>query len=148
MLRDILRTATLAETTGEISALSDVLIEQALAGAMTAQRKKYGPPQRADAEGRLVPVPFSILSMGKLGGNELNYSSDVDLLYVFGDGEAPDDSEISNREYFIRLAQLTTEILSRPSNEGAVFRIDLRLRPQGHEGEPAVSLKSALHYYA
>ena len=86
--------------------------------------------------------------MGKLGGNELNYSSDVDLLYVFGDGEAPVDAEISNREYFIRLAQSVTEILSRPTNEGAVFRIDLRLRPQGHEGEPAVSIKSALRYYA
>ena len=148
MLRDILGTATLAETTGEISALSDVLIEQALAAAVTAQQKKYAPPQRADAEGRLAPVPFTVLSMGKLGGNELNYSSDVDLLYVSGDGEPPADGQISNREYFIRLAQLTTEILSRPSNEGAVFRIDLRLRPQGHEGEPAVSLKSALRYYA
>ena len=148
MLRDILRTATLAETTAEISALSDVLIEQALAEATTIQQKRYGTPQRPDQEGRLVPVPFTVLSMGKLGGNELNYSSDVDLLYVFGDGEAPADAEISNREYFIRLAQLTTEILSRPSNEGAVFRIDLRLRPQGHEGEPAVSIKSALRYYA
>jgi len=148
MLRDILGTATLAETTAEISALSDVLIEQALTEAVAAQQKRYGIPQRADHEGRFIPVPFTVLSMGKLGGNELNYSSDVDLLYVFGDGEAPPDAEISNREYFIRLAQLTTEFLSRPTNEGAVFRIDLRLRPQGHEGEPAVSLKSALRYYA
>ncbi len=148
MLRDVLRTATLAETTGEISALSDVLIEQALAEATTNHQKRYGTPQHPDQQGRLVSVPFTVLSMGKLGGNELNYSSDVDLLYVFGDGEAPADAEISNREYFIRLAQSVTEILSRPTNEGAVFRIDLRLRPQGHEGEPAVSIKSALRYYA
>jgi glutamate-ammonia-ligase adenylyltransferase len=148
MLRDILRTATLAETTAEISALSDVLIDQALAEAMVAQQKRYGTPQRPDESGRLTPVPFTVLSMGKLGGNELNYSSDVDLLYVFGEGEAPGDAEISNREYFIRLAQLTTEMLSRPTNEGAAFRIDLRLRPQGHEGEPAVSIKPALRYYA
>lgn len=148
MLRDILGTATLAETTGEISALSDVLIEQAVADATATQQKRYGIPQRTDAANRLVPVPFTVLSMGKLGGNELNYSSDVDLLFVFGDGETPADAGISNHEYFIRLAQLTTEILSRPTNEGAVFRIDLRLRPQGREGEPAVSLKSALRYYA
>jgi [glutamine synthetase] adenylyltransferase / [glutamine synthetase]-adenylyl-L-tyrosine phosphorylase len=148
MLRDILGTATLAETTGEISALSDVLIEQALAEATTSHQKRYGAAQKLDAENRLAPVPFAALSMGKLGGNELNYSSDVDLLFVFGDGEGPADAAISNREYFIRLAQATTEILSRPTNEGAVFRIDLRLRPQGREGEPAVSLKSALRYYA
>jgi glutamate-ammonia-ligase adenylyltransferase len=148
MLRDILSTATLAETTGEISALSDVLIEQALAEATTSHQKRYGGPQRLDADNRLAPVAFTALSMGKLGGNELNYSSDVDLLFVFGDGEGPADAAISNREYFIRLAQSTTEILSRPTNEGAVFRIDLRLRPQGREGEPAVSLKSALRYYA
>src|SRR3954464_1698485 len=148
MLRDILSTATLAETTGEISALSDVLIEQALAEATTSHQKRYGGPQRLDADNRLAPGAVTALSLGKLGGNELNYSSDVDLLFVFGDGEAPADAAISNREYFIRLAQLTTEILSRPTNEGAVFRIDLRLRPQGREGEPAVSLKSALRYYA
>jgi glutamate-ammonia-ligase adenylyltransferase len=148
MLRDILGSATLAETTSEISALSDVLIEQALAEASTIQQKRYGIPQKAGEDGRWVPVPFTVLSMGKLGGNELNYSSDVDLLYVCGDGEAPADAQVSNREYFIRLAQLTTEILSKPTNEGAAFRIDLRLRPQGNEGEPAVPINSALRYYS
>src|SRR5438105_2700329 len=81
-------------------------------------------------------------------GNELNYSSDVDFMYIFGDGEEPPNAAISNREYFIRLAQHVTEILSRMTREGAAFRIDLRLRPQGGEGELAVSLSQALRYYA
>src|SRR5262249_5883890 len=87
------------------------------------------------------------LSLGKLGGNELNYSSDIDLLFLFEDGENPSSDGLHNREYFARLAQQITETLSRATNEGAVFRIDLRLRPQGNEGEAAVALAQALRYY-
>ncbi len=148
MLRDVLKIAPLAETTAEISALADVLIEEALREADSQLQRRFDPPQHVDPEGRLVDTPFAILSLGKLGGNELNYSSDVDLLYVFGDGEEPPRSQVSNREYFIRLAQQITEILSRVTREGPVFRIDLRLRPQGGEGELAISLSQALHYYA
>jgi glutamate-ammonia-ligase adenylyltransferase len=148
MLRDVLGLATLAETTGEISALSDVLIAEALRKADSALGKRYGPPRHNDAQGRLVDTPFAVLSLGKLGGNELNYSSDVDLMFLHGDGEPPAAGEISNREYFIRLAQQTTEMLSRLTPEGPVFRIDLRLRPQGSEGEPAVGLSQALRYYS
>jgi glutamate-ammonia-ligase adenylyltransferase len=147
LLRDLLGIATLAETTSEISALSDVLIEEALREADAALRNRYGAPQHTDAHGRLLETPFAVLALGKLGGNELNYSSDVDLLYLYGDGERPGTPAISNREYFIRLAQQVTEILSRPTREGSVFRIDLRLRPQGREGEPAVALAHALRYY-
>ena len=93
-------------------------------------------------------TPFAVLSLGKLGGNELNYSSDIDVMFLFGDGAEPASASISNREYFVRLAQQTTEILSRPTAEGAVFRIDLRLRPQGNEGELAVNLSRALDYYS
>jgi glutamate-ammonia-ligase adenylyltransferase len=174
MLRDVLRFATLAETTAEISALSDVLIEEARRHTDAILRNRYGAPQHLDQHGRVVDTPFAVLSMGKLGGNELNYSSDVDLLFLYGDGERPipdeqdrlawgttsrqgagsreqgagGEREISNREYFIRLAQQVTEVLSRVTREGAVFRIDLRLRPQGAEGEPAVPLAHALRYYA
>jgi glutamate-ammonia-ligase adenylyltransferase len=147
VLRDLLGVAHLAETTSEISALSDVMIEEALREADAAMRKRYGDPQALDKDGRWTDVPFAVLSLGKLGGNELNYSSDVDLLYLYGDGEAPESAAISNREYFVRLAQTLTEMLSRMTAEGPVFRIDLRLRPQGREGEPAVSLSQALHYY-
>ncbi len=148
MLRDVLKIAPLAETTAEISALADVLIEDALREAESRLRRRYEWPKTLDAANRLVDVPFTVLSLGKLGGNELNYSSDVDLLYLFGDGKEPPDAAISNREYFIRLAQSVTEILSQASSEGAVFRIDLRLRPQGNEGELAISLSHALRYYS
>ena len=148
MLRDVLKIAPLAETTAEISALADVLIEAALREADSELQRRYGIPQHMDAGGRLAPTPFSILSLGKLGGNELNYSSDVDLMYLFGDGAEPKQAPISNREYFVRLAQKITDILSRVTREGAVFRIDMRLRPQGSEGELAISLAHALRYYA
>src|SRR5436853_982157 len=148
MLRDVLKIAPLAETTAEISALADVLIEDALREADSHLQRRYETPQHLDAEGRMVDTPFAVLSLGKLGGNELNYSSDVDLMYICGDGEEPPNAAVSNREYFIRLAKQVTEILSRMTREGAAFRIDLRLRPQGGEGEPAVSLSQALRYYA
>ncbi len=147
MLRDVLKIAPLAETTAEISALADVLIEAALREADSALQKRYGAPRHLDGEGRLVNTPFAVLSMGKLGGNELNYSSDVDLLYIFGDGHEAPEAPISNHEYFIRLAQQVTEILSRITREGPVFRIDLRLRPQGSGGELSISLFNAIHYY-
>jgi glutamate-ammonia-ligase adenylyltransferase len=147
MLRDVLKIAPLAETTSEISALADVLIEETLRDAESVLQRRYGTPQHLDAEGRLVDTRFSVLSLGKLGGNELNYSSDVDLLYIFSDGQESPGATITNREYFVRLSQHITEALSRVTREGPVFRIDLRLRPQGNEGELAISLETALRYY-
>ncbi len=148
MLRDVLKIAPLAETTAEISGLADVLIEEALREADSKLQRRHGTPQHGDALGRLVDTPFAVLALGKLGGNELNYSSDVDLMYIYGDGEEPPRTPVSNREYFIRLAQHATEILSRVTREGPVFRIDLRLRPQGGEGELAIRLSQALAYYS
>ena len=148
VLRDVLGIATLAETTAEISALAEVLLEEALRDCESQLSKRFGKPQRLDANGRLIDTPFSILALGKLGGNELNYSSDIDLLFLYGDGERGEESAISNREYFIRLAQRVTAVLSRVTGEGAVFRIDLRLRPRGREGEPAVSFSEAMRYYS
>jgi glutamate-ammonia-ligase adenylyltransferase len=148
MLRDVLRIAPLAETTAEISALSDVLLQDALREAESVVEKRHGLAQHLDVSGRAVNTPFALLSLGKLGGNELNYSSDIDVMFLFGDGAEPPSASISNREYFVRFAQQTTEVLSRPTAEGAVFRIDLRLRPQGNEGELAVNLSRALDYYS
>jgi glutamate-ammonia-ligase adenylyltransferase len=148
MLRDVLRIAPLAETTAEISALSDVLLEAALRDAERTMEHRFGLPQHVDPTGRTVNTPFAVLSLGKLGGNELNYSSDIDLLFLYGDGHDLPTAPMSNREYFVRLAQQVTEILARPTSEGSVFRIDLRLRPQGNEGELAINLSHARHYYA
>ena len=148
LLRDLLKFATLAEITEEISALSDTLIAEALQEATNKLSKKYGTAQHLDAAGRTMETPFAVLALGKLGGNELNYSSDVDLLYVYGEEQAPPGASISNREYFVRLGQEITQILSRVTGEGPVFRIDMRLRPQGSEGELALSRRQLLTYYS
>ena len=148
MLRDVLSIATLAETTAEISALADVLIEEALQDAQAQMQHRFGSPQWMSAQGRVMDSRFAVVSLGKLGGNELNYSSDIDLLFLYDSGEEVAGADISNREYFIRLAQQVTELLARHTREGPVFRIDLRLRPQGGEGEPAVPLSHARQYYS
>jgi len=145
VLRDLLEIAPLAETTAEISALSDALIAEALREAEISLQGKYWAPRNADSGAQAGEGRFAVLSLGKLGGNELNYSSDVDLMYLFG--EDGSEEQFSRQEYFIRLAQQVTDILSRVTREGPVFRIDLRLRPRGADGELAISLKQALRYY-
>jgi glutamate-ammonia-ligase adenylyltransferase len=150
-LRDILGLATLVETTLELSVLADVLLEKALTRAQTELRARYGSPQTLDARGRLVPARFAVLSLGKLGGEELNYSSDVDLLFLFdGDGETSAreaENRLANSEYFIRLAQRLLQIIAGVTRLGPVFRVDLRLRPGGGEGDVALSLAAAVGYY-
>lgn len=148
LLRDVLKIATLAETTSEISFLADALIETALQEAQNQLRRRHGVAQLPNERSQPCETPFAVLSLGKLGGNELNYSSDIDLMFIFGDAPDPFGGTFSQREYFIRLAQEITTILSCATSEGPVFRIDLRLRPQGGEGELAISLTQAVRYYA
>jgi glutamate-ammonia-ligase adenylyltransferase len=145
VLRDLLGIAPLAETAGEISALSDALIAEALREAESVLREKYGSQRGVNFEGGAGAKKFAVLSLGKLGGNELNYSSDVDLMYLFGEDGGED--AFATQEYFVRLAQQVTDILSRVTREGPVFRIDLRLRPRGADGELAISVGQALRYY-
>ena len=145
--RELLGLASLAETTEEISALSDVLIERALMLCETDLRRRYGWPLLRSSQGRVHPARFSVLSLGKLGGNELNYSSDIDLLYLCDDAEDAGAISISAREFFTRLAQELTSVLSDVSADGQVFRVDLRLRPQGTSGEMVAGCAQALRYY-
>jgi glutamate-ammonia-ligase adenylyltransferase len=151
-LKDVLGFATLAETTLELSALADVILTQALLHAERELQKRFGPPQYRDAQGRVAPSGFSIISLGKLGGSELNYSSDIDLLYLYArDGETAGlgtpDSAVSNKEYFVRLAQAITQQLTEVTVAGPVFRVDLRLRPEGDQGDLTLALDAALDYY-
>jgi len=148
LLRDVLRIARIGEVTEEISALSDALLQEAVTAVNSQLAHRHGAPRWVDGHGRYGESRFAVVSLGKLGGNELNYSSDVDLMFLYDGGEAPPSARFSNREYFIELAQETTDLLSRPTLEGQVFRIDLRLRPQGHEGELAVALPRAIQYYS
>jgi len=146
--RELLGLASLPEITGEISALSDVMIDQALSYCESEMRSRYqGWPQLRSGQGRVYAARFAVLSLGKLGGNELNYSSDIDLLYLYDDAEDAGAIAIPAREFFIRLAQELTAVLSTVSADGPVFRVDLRLRPQGTSGEMVVGCSQALRYY-
>ena len=144
VLRDVLGIATLSDVTAEVSSLSDVLIEAALREVEAPFKAKHG---ARPGFGNIRPSRFSVLSLGKLGGSELNYSSDIDLMFLYDAEAEAAGSLLTSREYFIRLAQQTTELLSRHNPEGPVFRIDLRLRPQGSQEELAVSLSHAIRYY-
>ena len=148
VLRDVLGIAKTGEVTEEISALADALLEEAVTSVHSQLVKRYGAPRWVDSQGRYRDSRFAVVSLGKLGGNELNYSSDIDLMFLYDGGTRPDQTKLSNREFFIALAQKTTELLSTRTKEGQVFRIDLRLRPQGYEGELAVALPRAIQYYS
>jgi [glutamine synthetase] adenylyltransferase / [glutamine synthetase]-adenylyl-L-tyrosine phosphorylase len=152
VLKDVLRLSTLADTTLELSALADVILTNALIYCDQELEKRYGQPQYRDVQGRIVRSGFSIVSLGKLGGNELNYSSDIDLLFLYShDGETAGGSErhsvISNKEYFVRLAHAITRTITQTTPYGQVFRVDLRLRPEGDQGDLTIALRSSLEYY-
>ncbi len=149
-LRDVLNLASLSDTCLELSNLADVLIERALRLCAVKLENLYGIPQWKDATGHLQPARLTVMALGKLGGQELNYSSDIDLIFLYDhDGETAggEAGTVSNLEYFVRLAQAIVRMLSEATPEGAVFRIDMRLRPEGQQGDLAASYASALEYY-
>jgi len=99
--------------------------------------------------GRPSDRGFSILSLGKLGGNELNYSSDIDLLFVYdASGETAGPKRITNKEFYQKLSNQLTDLLSTYTAAGLSYRVDLRLRPDGRLGEVCISLDGARNYYA
>lgn len=150
-LRDIRRLETIAETTEEISNLADAILEYALGIAKQELDNRFGIPLEADEKERAKPAQFCVVSLGKLGSRELNYSSDIDLLFLYSnDGTTSGKGKrgaVTNREYFIKLAELVTKIVGQQTGEGAAYRVDLRLRPYGRVGALAVSLKEAVEYY-
>lgn len=151
MLRDVLGVSTVAETTLELSHLADVILESALALPEQKLARAFGWPEFLDPAGHRRRSRLVVLSLGKLGGQELNYSSDIDLLFLFeADGQSAggEAGSISNGEWFARLAAAALKIISEPTREGAVFRVDLRLRPEGTRGDVAISLAAAARYYA
>ncbi|HMD85069.1 MAG TPA: putative nucleotidyltransferase substrate binding domain-containing protein [Terriglobia bacterium] len=152
VLKDVLRLSTLGETTLELSTLADVILSDAYLFCDRELEKRYGLPQYRDVQGRIVRAGFSIVSLGKLGGNELNYNSDIDLLFLYShDGETAGGSEresiITNKEYFVHVAHAITRTITQATSQGEVFRVDLRLRPEGEQGDLAISLNSAREYY-
>ena len=152
-LRDFFGKAELAETTRELSLLADVLLDEACRLSLREMVNRFGAPQFRDDSGRWSEAVFTVLSLGKLGGGELNYSSDIDLVYAFSregqtaglDGDP--ETAISNREFFTRVAQAMTQRIAGISPEGQVFRVDLGLRPGGKDGELVHSRRSLVAYY-
>ncbi|MGB9179777.1 MAG: hypothetical protein WCB68_11080 [Pyrinomonadaceae bacterium] len=150
-LRDIRRISSVVETTEELSNLADAILEYALSLAHQDLANHYGSPLRTDEHGRTAATTFSIIALGKLGSLELNYASDIDLLFIYSDdGETSGKGargETSNREYYNKLAETVARIVGQPTGEGAAYRVDLRLRPHGRDGALASSLDEAVRYY-
>jgi [glutamine synthetase] adenylyltransferase / [glutamine synthetase]-adenylyl-L-tyrosine phosphorylase len=144
LLRDVLEHATLAQTTAEVSALADAILGWSYEKLRAEAELLYGKPRLTDG----TVCGCSILALGKLGGQELNYSSDIDLMYVYGGpGETDGPTSLSNKEFFEKLAQRQTHFLGAYTAEGICYRVDLRLRPEGSLGEIAVSLEASKEYY-
>jgi glutamate-ammonia-ligase adenylyltransferase len=134
-LREVAGAASLEETTNELSQIAEICIRRVFDHGNTQLRQQHGSP---DAD-------FAILALGKLGGRELNHSSDVDLIFVYSDeGEL---SRLSYHQFFNRLGEKILESFSMADPAGALFRVDLRLRPEGSAGPLARSLESMEHYY-
>ncbi|MGH7230308.1 MAG: hypothetical protein ACREJU_03000 [Nitrospiraceae bacterium] len=156
-VRDLLRLADVPETTKALSDLAGILIQGAYEIVQNDLRSQYGIPMHRNREGRWVETGFAVVAMGKLGGGELNYSSDVDLIYVYASDEGhtrqADRSgsqaagSISNEEYFEYVSRRLTAALTEQTHEGFVYRVDLRLRAEGSVGQLARPLAGYRQYY-
>jgi glutamate-ammonia-ligase adenylyltransferase len=139
--RDLLEIADLTTTTRELSDLADTFVDASL---------KIGQIQLADRFGDPPPISFAVIGLGKLGGSELNYSSDIDIMFVYekeGEKRGPGGKTYSFYEYFNRLAEKVVGNLSQNSSEGHIYRVDIRLRPESGAGPLARSVESYLLYY-
>ncbi len=154
-LRDLMELAELKENVEDISNLANVCLQLAYEYADRSLKKKHGIPMHQDEHGEWKETEFTVFGMGKLGGLELNYSSDIDLIYLYesSHGETKPENgkdlnaNLTNHEYFTKLGQLLTKTINEITEEGAVFRVDLNLRPEGRSGEIANSLASSETYY-
>ena len=141
--RDLTHAAGCTETLADLSALADAAIGAAIDRARGELEAKFGTPRTPEGD----EAGFGVLGMGKLGGRELNFSSDVDLIFVFSERGETDGSRCkSNEEYFRLLAQRVVAFLSKKTADGFVYRVDTRLRPFGDAGPLAVSV-GALEVY-
>ena len=156
--KDLTGFADFTETTGGLTTLAEATLEAAYQVADSFMKRRYGTPQVADDQGRAQECPFVILGMGKLGGGELNFSSDIDLLYLYesdrgettgvlDDGGDQPHGRVENHIYFGRLCERITDLMHANTEDGFVFRVDLRLRPEGAQGPVASSLRSYELYY-
>jgi glutamate-ammonia-ligase adenylyltransferase len=136
-LREVAGVAPLEETLIELSQLADICLTSVFEHWDETFRQRWGSPESK----------FAIIGLGKLGGRELNHSSDVDLIFVYTE-EGQLTSKFSYHEWFTRLGNKIIETFATSDPAGSLFRVDLRLRPEGREGPLVRSLESMENYYA
>jgi glutamate-ammonia-ligase adenylyltransferase len=141
--REVAGISELDETLGSLSALADQMLVAAGRYAEAQLEERHG--RFRDRDGDVVPLV--VLAMGKLGGGELNFSSDIDIVFLYPvDGESDGARKLSGQQYFTRLSQIIVGLLDDRTADGFVFRVDTRLRPFGDSGPPVTSF-AALESY-
>jgi glutamate-ammonia-ligase adenylyltransferase len=141
--RDLAGWADVPQTLEALSACADAAIVAAVVQARAQLVARYGEPRAAGG----AVQPLIVIGMGKLGGRELNFSSDVDLVLLFPEhGDTDGERSVANEEFFTRLGQGVARLLSTPTAEGFVLRVDLRLRPFGDSGPLVASFASFEDY--
>jgi [glutamine synthetase] adenylyltransferase / [glutamine synthetase]-adenylyl-L-tyrosine phosphorylase len=143
--RDIAGHADLEETLVDLSRLADAVLDLTLAWLYRQLSRVFGKPEDAAGE----PQSMIILALGKLGAHELNFSSDIDLIFAYPkDGETRGGTRsLSNHEFFNRLGQKLIKVLGEVTRDGLVFRVDMRLRPFGESGPLVMSFAGMEAYY-
>ena len=145
-LNDIQGRVKQTVTTGQLSLLAEACLAAAYHMAV-GELKRFGRPVYI-SEGRELTANLVVIAMGKLGGKELNYHSDLDIIFVYDhQGYTVGGKQISNHEYFAKLAQKIISIMSLQTCQGFVYKIDTRLRPSGNSGPLVTSLASFLEYH-
>lgn len=143
--RNIAGWCDLVEVMTTMSELADACIEKALQHAYRSHCERLGTPL---AKTDRNPVGMTVLGLGKLGGRELNFSSDIDLIFAYSEaGETDHPRPISNHEFFLKLARSLIGFLETSTADGYVFRVDMRLRPNGESGPLALSFDATEQYY-
>ena len=144
ILRDLNGLAGLNEVMQAMTALAEICVQQAQISLMRSLQTQFGTPL---GETSATPQELLVIGMGKLGGGELNVSSDIDLIFVYPeDGETSGPRTLSNHEFFTRLGRRLISIINELTADGYVFRVDMRLRPYGDSG-PLVMSFAALEEY-
>jgi glutamate-ammonia-ligase adenylyltransferase len=143
--RDLAGWADLEETMRDLSCLAEACLNQALSSLDGWQQKEFGRPVGRNG----APQSLVVLGMGKLGGAELNFSSDIDLVFAFPERGSTDSGSksITNEEYFTRLCRRLTRTIGTATADGFVFRVDTRLRPYGDNGPMVLSFDAMEEYY-
>jgi len=142
--RDLAGNAPLAEVTEAMTLVAEIAVETAMNVLHAALAARYGEPRNSQGEAQRLIV----VGMGKLGGRELNVSSDIDLIFVYpDDGDTDGERSISNFEFFTRLGRQLIAAISEVTNDGQVFRVDMRLRPNGDSGPLVCSFDMLENYF-